>query len=450
MIISTKNLLLKTFSKSLVNQDYYNWFNDHDVKKYIKFKPKNIHDLKKSVDKIIKEKNSYFFAIFYKSKHIGNVRIHNINKNTNEAWLGILIGNKLFRKRGYSKEVITFIQSWLLKRQIYFLKLGVEKSNVAALKLYQKCNFQIHQKTQQHYIMINKIFLSKFILGAAQFNSKYGVTNFNRKNMKRSETNKILNYLSTKSSINELDSATNYKIDQKNLDLLKKKIYLNTKILTTEKISYSKLKNFFDQGNTNQKITINTVFIHDGDNVLTRKGIELLNKLKKLKKNKKIMKVGLSIHKYENLLSIINKVSFDVIQLPYNFVDRRAEVYFSKLKDKNIEIQVRSIFLQGSLLTKVSTNKKLSVIFEKFNQLSQNKHINRLRYILSFILRSRYIDKVIIGIRDLKELKQINNINFFYNSVNALNKLKSSDQKIINPLEWKELVLDEKKSIKSI
>ena len=147
---------------------------------------------------------------------------------------------------------------------------------------------------------------------------------------------------------------------------------------------------------------------------------------------------------------IINKVSFDLIQLPYNFVDRRAEVYFSKLKDKNIEIQVRSIFLQGSLLTKVSTNKKLSLIFEKFNRLSQNKHINRLRYILSFILRSRYIDKIIIGIRDLKEFKQINNINFFYNCVNALNKLKSSDQIIINPLEWKELVLDEKKPIKSI
>ena len=139
-----------------------------------------------------------------------------------------------------------------------------------------------------------------------------------------------------------------------------------------------------------------------------------------------------------------------MIQLPYNFVDRRAEVYFSKLKDKNIEIQVRSIFLQGSLLTKVSTNKKLSLIFEKFNRLSQNKHINRLRYILSFILRSRYIDKIIIGIRDLKEFKQINNINFFYNCVNALNKLKSCDQIIINPLEWKELVLDEKKPIKSI
>ena len=108
------------------------------------------------------------------------------------------------------------------------------------------------------------------------------------------------------------------------------------------------------------------------------------------------------------------------------------------------------ISTKNFLLTKVSTNKKLSLIFEKFNRLSQNKHINRLRYILSFILRSRYIDKIIIGIRDLKEFKQINNINFFYNSVNALNKLKSSDQKIINPLEWKELVLDEKKPIKSI
>ena len=34
-----------------------------------------------------------------------------------------------------------------------------------------------------------------------------------------------------------------------------------SKILTTEKISYSKLKIFFDQAITNQKITINTVFI---------------------------------------------------------------------------------------------------------------------------------------------------------------------------------------------
>ena len=450
MIINTKNLTLKRFNKSLVNYNYFNWFNDHDVQQYIKFKPKDLEDLKKSVDKIIKTKNSYFFAIFYKSTHIGNIRIHNINLNTNEAWFGILIGEKKFRNRGYAKEVIFSLQNWLIRQGIFFLKLGVEKKNQHALKLYQKCNFYIYQKKQQHYVMLNKLFLSKFILGTAQFRSKYGVTNFKRKNMKLSEKNKILNYLSTKSPINELDTASNYKLYKRDLGSLKKTFYLNTKILTTEKISYLKLKNFLIKCKIKDNAIINTLFIHDGDNVLTDDGLKLLNKINKLKKEKRILKIGLSIHKFENLLKIINTVPFDVIQIPYNIIDRRADVYFKKLKDKKIEIQVRSIFLQGTLLTKVSTNKKLSLIYDKFNKISKNKQINRLRYILSFILKNKYIDKVIIGIRDLKEFRQINNINFFYNSINALNKLKSNDQMIINPLEWKELVLDEKKPIKSI
>ena len=127
MIINTKNLTLKRFNKSLVNYNYFNWFNDHDVQQYIKFKPKDLEDLKKSVDKIIKTKNSYFFAIFYKSTHIGNIRIHNINLNTNEAWFGILIGEKKFRNRGYAKEVIFSLQNWLIRQGIFFLKLGVEK-----------------------------------------------------------------------------------------------------------------------------------------------------------------------------------------------------------------------------------------------------------------------------------------------------------------------------------
>ena len=442
----SKNITLKPLKKSHINQNYLNWFNDKSIKKYITYSPKNLNELKKDVNKNLREKKTLMLGIFNRSKHIGNLKIHNINYKNFSASIGILIGDKNSRGKGYGKYVINLTKKILLKKKIYIIELGVHKSNKAAFNLYKACNFEIVKFTKSYYIMECKNFHNKMILGTAQFRSKYGVTNKDRDIMSSSEIKKIMTYLDQKSQINEIDTATNYNLSKTDLNSVKKTFFLNNKIHTDQNIYYLTLKKYFKK---NKNYSTNTLFIHDGNNVLSKKGIRLLSKIKKLKKDKVINKIGLSIHNVQHLKNILKKISVDVVQLPYNFVDRRAEIFFPIMKKKKIEIQVRSIFLQGSLLTKIKTNKKLSKIFEEFNKISEKNNIKKIQFALSFVLRNKFIDKIIFGVRNYKEFMQLNSVDKLNFDLSQLDKLKSNDEEIINPLKWKELILEKKKKINS-
>lgn len=440
----SKNITLKPLKKSHINQNYLNWFNDKAIKKYITYFPKNLNELKKDVNKNLREKTTLMLGIFNGSKHIGNLKIHNINYKNFSASIGILIGDKNSRGKGYGKYVINLTKKILLKKKIYIIELGVHKSNKAAFNLYKACNFEIVKSAKDYYIMECKNFHNKMVLGTAQFRSKYGVTNKDQNIMNSNEIKKIISYIDQKSQINEIDTATNYNLNSNDLKNMKNTIFVNNKIHTDDKISYSNLKKYFKK---NEKFQNNTLFIHDGNNVLSKEGNELLLKIKKLKKAKIINKVGLSIHNVQFLKKILDKTSVDVIQLPYNFVDRRAEKFFKIMKKKKIEIQVRSIFLQGSLLTKIKTNKKLSKLYEKFNKISNNNHIIKIKFILSFVLRNKYIDKIIFGVRNFKEFEQLNIIHNLECNLSKLEQLKTNDEEVINPLKWDELILEKKKEI---
>ncbi len=442
MQITGENIKLKTLKLTEINQRYLNWFKDPNVKKYISYNPKNLSDLKKNTRQIIKEKNSFFFGIFYKSKHIGNLKIHNIDYQNFSASLGILIGEKNIRNKGFGKKTISLIKRWLLEKKIYFIELGVHKSNKPAIKLYKSCKFKIIKTSRDFYIMKCINFHSKLVLGTAQFRSRYGVTNKNRTLMKSTEVKKVISFMDKETDIKQIDTAINYNLSSKDIKNLGRKILLNNKVHTEDNLTYKKLKKIFKRKN---KQINNIVFIHDGQNVLSKKGMKLLFNLKKLKKEKLINKVGLSIHNFKTLSKILDSISFDAIQLPFNLVDRRAKKFFKKLKKKNIEIQIRSIFLQGSLLSKIKTNKKLSSLYDSFDQISERNHLKKIKFALAFVLNEKCIDKIIFGVRNFKEFKQLNSVNSLDCKLNKIEKLKSNDEQIIDPLKWSELILEKRK-----
>ena len=67
-----KNKLLKIKD---VKRHYLNWLKDHEVKKFVvKTRYQNINELRKYVQDILKKKNCIFFGIFFKNKHIGNLK----------------------------------------------------------------------------------------------------------------------------------------------------------------------------------------------------------------------------------------------------------------------------------------------------------------------------------------------------------------------------------------
>ena len=88
----------------LLNEVYEVWISGNsDPKRKLKFTLEMIKVKKRTIN----NKNLIFFGIFYKSKHIGNLKFENIYKNSKNASWGILIGNKKYRGKGIGNEVLS-------------------------------------------------------------------------------------------------------------------------------------------------------------------------------------------------------------------------------------------------------------------------------------------------------------------------------------------------------
>ena len=166
--------------------------------------------------------------------------------------------------------------------------------------------------------------------------------------------------------------------------------------------------------------------------------LDLLN----LKENEIVKKIGVSIYSYLTLDKVLNKYKFDVVQLPFNIFDRRllTNKYFQKIKNKEIEIHIRSIFLQGLLLRDYKKIpkyfKKWKRIFLSWEKWCEKKNISKLQSCLNFVSSYKKIDKVIIGVADEKELIQILKC-IKKVSKNYPKKIFSNDIKLIDPRKWK-------------
>ena len=284
----------------------------------------------------------------------------------------------------------------------------------------------------------------KLCLGTAQFGMNYGISN-NSGKTKNNELNKIFSILKEK-NINFLDTSMNYgdsynilkKQNLKNFNIISKipkitkKNKVESLILKKVQLSLKKLKidNFYG------------ILLHNQDDMMSSKSDEIYKALNQLKKDKKIKKIGLSIYNFDDAIKILTKYKFDIIQCPYNVIDRRLEKQrFKNFIFKNkIEIHVRSIFMQGLLLMKKRPLKfkKYEKIFHAWDEITNKNKINSVLHALNFVMQNKIINKIIIGIENSSQLKDILN-NYKKLNCNYSKKIMSMDINLINPSNWSKL-----------
>ncbi|SFC23995.1 aldo/keto reductase [Pseudoalteromonas denitrificans] len=182
---------------------------------------------------------------------------------------------------------------------------------------------------------------------------------------------------------------------------------------------------------------LHALMLHDAD--LLIKNPDILLQLKKLKKDKKITKIGASFYFPEQLEACL-EFDLDIIQIPANILDQRfiKAGLLNKLKEKGIEIHVRSVFLQGLLLMNIA---ELSEYFHQFKILYKlDKHLssislNRLSASLGFLKSIPQIDALVVGCCHYKELIQIKQAFEQAPAFNA-SAFKSQDLALIYPANW--------------
>lgn len=157
--------------------------------------------------------------------------------------------------------------------------------------------------------------------------------------------------------------------------------------------------------------------------------------LQDLKKDGKIKKIGFSLNEPGELYNLLAKDFIpDLVQVPYNYLDRRFEQAITGLKTEGCEIHTRSTFLQGLFFVRPN---RLSSFFDEVKLILEKvqKRGSRLNAdLLNFVLSNNLIDRVIIGVEDKYQLE--NNLKMLEEAQNLPLLTDKISENILIPSRW--------------
>jgi aryl-alcohol dehydrogenase-like predicted oxidoreductase len=281
----------------------------------------------------------------------------------------------------------------------------------------------------------------KIIIGTVQFGLNYGVNNQNGIPDDK-ELEEIFD-LAKKSSIDLLDTAPAYGNAQLRIgELSQNQFNIVTKFPRIN--SFTELADSFN--NSLKALDSEKIYgfiAHDADNLIDNP--KYWNFLLALKQDEKVQKIGYSLynpHQLNQLLEIGLKP--DLIQIPYNILNRSFEEYFEILKGMGTEIHVRSVFLQGLFFMNPDRLPKklesLSNVLRELNHISQKLKTDIATLALNFVAQNPKIDAVVLGVESTEQLqKNLSMLQSSLNFVSVTNEIKLirvQEEELLNPANW--------------
>ena len=292
--------------------------------------------------------------------------------------------------------------------------------------------------------------MSKIALGTAPFGLPYGISNTHRQ-VDRTEMDKNWQ-VARGANITLLDTAIAYGNSEENtgatesvgFDIVTKLPPLPGAETSVTQWVQSQIKNSL------AKLKRNSVYgllLHNPADLLASNGDELLAALINLKRDGLIKKFGVSIYAPTELDSLYSQIpSFrpDIVQTPLNVIDQSiaSSGWLTRLSEMNVEIHIRSVFLQGLLLQQPNERSvgfsRWSSVFTQFDSWSNAQQMSPLAACLGHVLSYPEVSQVIIGVTSANELKQIIAASTS-ERVRAPQSLQVTDVDLIQPMNWTKL-----------
>lgn len=286
-------------------------------------------------------------------------------------------------------------------------------------------------------------FDSKLILGGATFGNTYGVTNSGNPDNK--EASEIIKAALADVFIG-VDTAPAYGDSEKVLgdqNLEKYEVYTkisNQQLHTNVRDARREVEKSLSRLGVKKLtgLTFHSSMDFLGDPI---KSVELIEDLYE---SALIEKWGVSLYTPNEIEPILEIMAPDYFQAPVNLLDRR---FISGrgailMKENNVELQARSLFLQGILLENPSNlppyfSPWMSLI-ERYHYLSNTLGLSMLSLSLNTVLQSEYLQRAVVGVNTMAQLLEI---------LKALQSQKldlptelfpeCTDEALIDPRKWR-------------
>ena len=282
--------------------------------------------------------------------------------------------------------------------------------------------------------------LSRFILGTAQFNGVYGISN--NKKLSFQEIEKLI-INSSRRGINFIEICSSYGDSQNKIYKILEKKRLKKKFLILYK---------FDQYNfessirfltklIKNKFKIHCVMAHSVKFFLSRKFQLIAKKLQQKK-----IKIGVSIYKKKEVQKILKfKYNLNIIQIPFSIINKDfSDINFFKLMKLNkIKVHTRSIFNQGLIFLNDLEVKKIFKkeyeYFINFRNKFKKKKVSIYQLSVNWNFLNKSVDKILIGLTNIDELKTLSSCKLLKKNkeiTKIVNDFKFDSMKIADPRIW--------------
>lgn len=161
--------ILRNIDENDSNLSYLEWLNDNTVNRFLetRWKKQTIETINDYVETMIVSQNDILLGIELKEsrKHIGNIKLGNIDYNNRNADIGYFIGNKDYWGYGIASEAVAIITEYAFNcLHLHSVYAGVIEGNDASRKVLKKNGFELWG-TQKEACYINQNFVSHYYYG---------------------------------------------------------------------------------------------------------------------------------------------------------------------------------------------------------------------------------------------------------------------------------------------
>lgn len=277
--------------------------------------------------------------------------------------------------------------------------------------------------------------IEKIVLGTVQFGLNYGVNNSSGQVTPR-EILSILQ-LAGKNNISLLDTSSAYGSAEKILGELLPEIDHDFKIISKYPSNGLSVGRAFRDTLKNLQVgSLYGYLLHHFE--IYKENPAIWQAFISLKESKKVKKIGFSIYTKEELEFILSKGdAFDIIQFPYNILERQFEPYLELLHRRNIEIHVRSTFLQGLFfMNREKLPSKLQPLRKYLSTIDDYALLEKMsvaEVAINYNIQNEYIDGVLVGIDNATQLEE--NIKSVHNKTIDLS-IEVREKELLNPSNW--------------
>lgn len=286
--------------------------------------------------------------------------------------------------------------------------------------------------------------MTKLALGTAQFGQSYGVANTCGQ-VSRSEIEAILRRAS-QAGIDTLDTAIAYGDSEARLGEAGVSAWrIITKLPACPEDVGNVLEWIESQvaGSLRRlRVTrLDGLLLHKSADLLGAHGAAYLGALRDLKARGWIRSAGVSIYDPSELAAVWPSWQPDIVQAPCNVLDTRLiqTGWLAKLTASGVRVHVRSVFLQGLLLTPRSRRPpwfdRWGPLLDRWIDWCASHEVTLPQAALAFVLSQPGIERLVIGVDSTAQLDEI--LAAMSVDVAAPESLASGDLDLIEPSRWK-------------